>query len=152
MIRSVTVAFTGLVTLPANPTQAFTVVKTGGGTQPFTVDLSGSTATQTIAKLNFTGGIADGNYTLTILASQVTDASPFLLGTMAVNATAAFHRLFGDANGDHTVDGTDFGLFGNAFGTTAGSASFAGIFDINGDGTVDGTDFGEFGNRFGLTI
>jgi autotransporter-associated beta strand protein len=57
-------------------------------------------------------------------------------------------RLFGDFNNDGTVDGTDFGNLGTAFGQTVANSPF----DYNVDGTVDGTDFAEFGTRFGVTL
>ena len=56
-------------------------------------------------------------------------------------------RIFGNSNNDSTIDGTDFGDFGGAFG---GGASLA--FDYNQDNTVDGNDFGFFGARFGVTL
>jgi hypothetical protein len=62
----------------------------------------------------------------------------------------SLRRLFGNSNNDSTVDGTDFGAFGNVFGTTFAVGTNG--FDFNNDGTVDGTDFGEFGNRFGVTL
>jgi hypothetical protein len=147
VVRSMTVRFNGLVTLPANPASAFTVTRSGVA-QPFTVSLTNSTPTQTVARLNFTatGGLTDGLYVLTVLAAQVTDASSFALGTMAANRTENFHRLFGDSNGDRTIDGTDFTAFGNAFGTT----NF--VFDLNRDSTIDGSDLVLMGNRFGRTI
>jgi hypothetical protein len=55
-------------------------------------------------------------------------------------------RLFGDSNGDATVDGVDITNYGNAFGTSLY------YFDWNMDGTVDGTDGVQVGNRFGLTV
>ncbi|CAN5256511.1 hypothetical protein BH11PLA2_BH11PLA2_11050 [soil metagenome] len=152
-VRSVTVKFNGLVTLPVNPVNAFTVVRTGGSNPSFTVDLSGSTATQTIAKLNFTGDtIANGLYTLTVLATQVTDASGFGLGTMAANVTTTFHRLLGDSNGDRTVNGADLTTFGNAFATSSTQSGFNDWYDFNIDGTINGADLVLFGNQFGSMV
>lgn len=147
-VRSLTVTFSGLVTLPANPVNAFSVVRSGGSSQAFAIDLSGSTATQTVAKLNFTSTLADGNYTLTVFGNQVTDASGFGLGVMPANSTTLFHRLFGDSNGDRTIDASDMSAFGNAFGVTNPQSAY----DFNSDGYVDAGDFAEFGNRFGITI
>lgn len=62
------------------------------------------------------------------------------------------HRLFGDSNGDRTVDSTDFLDFSNTFGLTAGDPLFKPEFDQNQDSTIDSTDFLEFSNRFGVTV
>src|SRR5262249_48097768 len=84
MVTSLTVNFSGRVTLPAAPAGAFQLVGPGGAVA-LTVDLSGSTATQTVARLTFSGpgivggSLADGSYTLTVLGSQVLDASGRLL-------------------------------------------------------------------------
>lgn len=62
------------------------------------------------------------------------------------------HRLFGDANGDRTVDSTDYLDFCNTFGLTSADPGYKPEFDHNRDGVVDSTDFLEFANRFGVTI
>jgi hypothetical protein len=56
-----------------------------------------------------------------------------------------------DFNNDGTVDGADFGIFGAAFGSTAGDADYNPAADFNNDGTIDGADFGAFGAQFGRT-
>jgi hypothetical protein len=77
MVKSITVKFDGPVYLPSNPADAFEVKRADGTAIPVNVDLSQSTTTQTIAVLTFTGGdvvagsLADGNYTVRILAGQV---------------------------------------------------------------------------------
>jgi putative intracellular protease/amidase len=77
------------------------------------------------------GSLADGRYTLTVLAA---------------GHTTNFHRLFGDANGDATVDGADVLTFGNAF-NTANAA-----YDFDNSGGIDGSDVLQLGNRFGRTL
>jgi len=61
-----------------------------------------------------------------------------------------FHRLFGDINGDATVDGgSDFSAFGSEFGLSLVGSPF----DFNADGVIDGgTDFAAFGERFGQSV
>ena len=78
------VSFNTRVVLPANPMVAFHI---DGFTGKIAVDTSMSTSTQTIAKLTFSGGgvvggsLADGNYKLNVLSSQITDlAGQFLDG------------------------------------------------------------------------
>ena len=94
------------------------------------------------ATLNFSGAgvvagsLPDGLYTLNVLVNGVT------------NTTYPFHRLFGDANGDRTVDSADFSAFGNAFGRNIPNSPY----DYDGNGLIDGLDFAQFGNRFGITL
>ncbi len=149
MLRTARVDFTGLVNLGANPAQAFLVIKAGGGNPAFTVDLGASTPTQTIATLTFTNPLADGDYTLVVFANSVTSAEGV---PMANNYTHSFHRLFGDIDGNRTVNSADFAQFGATFGVTQGSQGYYAAFDFNGDGIVEATDFAEFGARFGVTI
>ena len=93
-VTDITVAFTGLATLPANSVNAFRLTRIGPYGSPadvaLAVDLSASTATQSIVRLTFGGGLTefgslvDGLYRLTILAAQVSGSG---------------QRLDGDANG-----------------------------------------------------
>ena len=86
------------------------------------------------------GSLADGRWQLSVLPAGFTSTA----------GDPTLRRLFGDSNNDGTVDGTDFGDFGNSFGLTFVPGTNP--FDSNADGTVDGTDFAEFGGRFGLTL
>src|SRR5206468_8677852 len=136
--------------------QAFQVARTGPGTPTgnvtLSVDLSGSTATQTVARLTFggplteAGSLKDGNYTLTVFGAQVTGpgglaldgdnngvaGGDFYYGTD--QAFERFYRLFGDADGNHTVDAADLNLFRAAFGSTDPT------FDVNSDGVINALD------------
>jgi hypothetical protein len=150
-VDSLTVTFSEIVTLGSG---AFVLTRTGPGTPtgPVTVavDTSGSTPTQTVAQLTFSGSLTefsslvDGLYTLTVVAAQVTDAAAQTLfgGDYAFD----LHRLFGDIDGDRDVDATDFGAFRAAFGTTSDA------FDFDDDGDVDAADFGAFRQRFGTSV
>ncbi len=86
------------------------------------------------------GSLADGQWRLAVPAAgyQSSASDPLL------------RRLFGDFNGDSTVDGaTDFAAFGSVFGTTLTASPF----DFNADGTIDGAaDFAAFGANFGRTV
>jgi hypothetical protein len=105
--------------------------------------------TNTVATLTFTGGavsaksLADGRFTLTALAAQFAgdgldgngDGQPgddyVLVGTPA----NGLFRLFGDADGNGTVNSADFLAFRLAF------LSSNPVFDADGDGTVNSADF-----------
>lgn len=57
----------------------------------------------------------------------------------------------GDFDGNGSVDGADFGVFGSAFGSMKGGPNYLPAADFDGNGVVDGADFGEFGAEFGRT-
>src|SRR5439155_20911307 len=105
IVRSVTVTFSGLATFTGQSAAAFQLRQAGSSTNvTVTVDLTASTATQTIAKLTFSGSftegsaaapsLVDGNYTLTVLSGQVTG------GIQGGDNTTSLFRLYGDVNGD----------------------------------------------------
>ncbi len=112
------------------------------------VTLSGFSAAET----QF-GSLADGRYTLTVLASQINNFDGNGDGTPGDNfvltgdpATNKLFRLFGDADGDGTVAANDFIQFRLALG---GSTA---MFDFDGDGAVAANDFIQFRLRFGGSI
>jgi hypothetical protein len=118
--------------------------------------LSGQTvAVLTFAGPEFIGGsLADGNYTLTILADRVHDRWGRKLdgdgdGSAGGDRVDEFFRLFGDSDGDHDVDWLDRNLFGSAITKNAGVAGYLWYFDFDFDGDVDGLDNGQFNRRFG---
>lgn len=100
-------------------------------------------AGQVVAELTFGGpgtqfgSLSDGNYTLNVNVPGVT-----------ANTSFAFHRFFGDANGDKTIDATDFAAFGAVFGLSLANSPF----DFDQNGLVDASDFAQFGSRFGITL
>jgi hypothetical protein len=57
----------------------------------------------------------------------------------------AFHRLFGDSDGDRDVDAIDLSAFREAFGNTSNLAAF----DWDNDGDVDRKDHKRFLRQFG---
>jgi hypothetical protein len=59
-----------------------------------------------------------------------------------------FLRVFGDTNGDGSVDQQDREVFRSAFGTSAGDVGYLWYVDFDGDGDVDGRDNGQFNRRF----
>jgi len=114
-------------------------------------------AVLTFAGTEFVGGsLADGSYTLTVLAEHVHDRWGRELdgngdGAAGGDRVDGFHRLFGDSDGDGDVDRPDRDRFRSAFGTTATDVGYLWYFDFDGDGDVDGLDNGQFNRRFGQT-
>jgi len=112
-------------------------------------------AVLTFAGPGFVGGsLADGNYTLTVLANRVHDRWGRELdgdgdGSAGGDRSDGFSRLFGDADGDGDVDQHDRDPFRAAFRSSAAAAGYLWYFDFDGDGDVDGHDNGQFNRRFG---
>jgi hypothetical protein len=173
-VTEVTVTFNTLVTLSVGQAQAIQVARTGPGTPTgnvtLSLDLSGSTATQTVARLTFGGSLAevgslkDGTYTLTVFGALVTGpgglaldgdnngvaGGDFVYGTD--QSLEKLYRFFGDINGDRFVNGADFAFFRTAFGTSFLDPNYNAAFDVNGDGFINGADFLPFRTNFGGSI
>jgi hypothetical protein len=155
-VSSLTVTFDNPPSLPGVPADGFELKRQSDGAG---VTLAASVGGSTVT-LTFTGGpvesgsLADGRYTLRILAAQVPnldgngDGTPGddyqLVGDPA--AAPRLFRLFGDADGDGDVDAQDFGAFRAAFGGANNT------FDFDNDGDVDAADFGQFRARFGGSV
>jgi len=156
MVRSVTINFNRVVAFGGSPATAFQLTRTGPGQTgnvTVAVDLSGSTAIQTVARLSFTGplteaanSLVDGNYTLRVLSAQV------LGGLQGGDSVTNLYRYYGDVNGDRAVNGLDLALFRTAFGTSLGSPSYVDYLDQNGDGAINGLDLAVFRTHFGTSL
>ena len=79
-------------------------------------------------------------YTATALGLALLLATAFL---------AAQETDPADFNGDGVVDFSDFLLFAQGYGKSAGQADFNAKLDLNSDGTIDFDDFLRFVNAFG---
>jgi Dockerin type I domain len=156
MVRRLTVAFSGVVSFAGPAADAFQLARTAGGNVTLAVDLFGSTPTQTIARLTFSGpltegsatapSLIDGNYSLKVFSSQVNG------GLLGGDNASSLHRLYGDMNGDKAVNGLDLAAFRGAFGTVSADAAYASFLDFNGDDVINGTDLAQFRNRFGVIL
>src|SRR5207248_4008916 len=123
------------------------------------VDLSASTAAQTVARLTFSGSLTefgsliDGTYTLTVLGSQVTGNGQPLdgdgNGTPGGDFTFHLFRLFGDGDGNGGVDFSDLARFRLALGSPTG---YNPAFDFDGNGSVDFSDLAQFRLRLGAFL
>lgn len=146
-VNQLTVNFDSLVTLPADPTTAFTLIGPGGAV-PFIATVTNGTATSVTID---TAQLPDGLYTLTAISTAISANGAALDGngdgTGGDDFTFNFHRLFGDSDGDRDVDIADFAAFRGAFSNTSNLS-----FDSDGDSDVDLNDFSEFRVRFGTSI
>lgn len=162
MVTSITVTFSTVVTLPATPANAFQLVLAGGIAATINV-ATAIVSGKTVATLTFSGtgvlggSLADGNYRLTILGSQVTDGLGQQLdgdndGEQGGNRVDAFFRLFGDSDGDRDVDTLDLARFRSSFGKRTADTGFLWHFDSDNDGDVDTLDLARFRLRFGTSL
>lgn len=176
-VRSLTVVFGQVVTLPATAANAFKLTRYVGGAAvgdvSVLVDTSGSTSTQTTAKLTFLAGpntevadilnpnnplrppsLADGKYKLTLFGGIIVDTGGEAIdgdgdgsaGGDYVTGDGKVQRIFGDIDVDGDVDAADFIQFRLAFGGTNSG------FDIDADGSVSLTDFIRFRSAFGNSL
>jgi hypothetical protein len=156
MIDSITITFSGAAILDPG---AIELRRQDGSLVDARVSIS-LVDGKTVAVLTFVGpefiggSLADGQYTLTVLADRVHDRWGRELdgdgdGSAGGDLVDSFFRLFGDSNGDGGVDRQDRDAFRSAFKTNAGDAGYLWYFDFNGDGNVDGRDNGQFNRRFG---
>ncbi len=152
MVNSLMLTFGGIVTIDGD---AF-VLKRDDGTSVGIVVSSQVVGDQTIVTLTFDGAgivggsLADGRYTLTVLADRIHDASGQALdgdgdGLPGGDYVDYLFRLFGDADGDGDVDNKDYFSFRTTAGKRAGDAGFLWFLDADGDGIVDlATDYAAF--------
>jgi hypothetical protein len=92
--------------------------------------------------------IADGVYDLTLNHAAVTDAQG---QTLAADKVDTFFRLYGDTNGDGTVNNADTFQLRKTFGKNTEDAGFLAYLDYNGAGTISNADVFQFRRRFGTT-
>ncbi|MBX7104465.1 MAG: hypothetical protein K1X57_10315 [Gemmataceae bacterium] len=159
-VRQLVVTFEAPVTFAGSPADAFTLRRQSDNA---TVDLAvAMDPTGTTATITFTGGptqfgsLADGRYTLGILASQLngdgldgdgngTGGDDYTLVGNPATAPRLF-RLLGDADGNGQVTSSDFLAFRLAF------LSPNPTFDFDNSGTVSSSDFLAFRLNFLKTI
>jgi glucose/arabinose dehydrogenase len=159
MVRSLQVTFDAIVNYTGLPSDAFSL--TGpGGTFGLVLGAIDNSSGHSIVSMTFTGpgvlytSLPDGNYTFTAYGAQIADGAGQNLdgdanGTPGGDYLTAFHRLFGDINGDRSVSANDFAQFRLLFGSGPGISSG---FDFNNDGSIDATDFMAFRQEFGGSI
>jgi hypothetical protein len=161
-ITSLSVVFSTQVTFAGAVGNSFTLTRIGGGAVNFTATAIVIGGVTVVTLTGFTGNetqfgsLADGRYTLTALASQISAGGLGLDGNgdgtpgdnFNFGDAQGLFRFFGDINGDRHVDIADFGLLSSTFNLHAGQTGFLAAFDFNGDGVIDIADFGQFSIRF----
>jgi hypothetical protein len=97
------------------------------------------------------GSLGDGRWTVRVISNLIENSDGQKLdgnsdGVGGDDYALGFHRLFGDADGNATVNSTDFSIFRTFFGVGPS------MFDFNNDGQTNSDDFAEFRKRFGTTL
>jgi hypothetical protein len=166
-VTSLKVTFSNVVSFAGSTENAFTLTQTGGGTVQFSASASVIGGVTVVTLNNFTGSatdgfgsLADGRFTLTALATQISANGQHLDGNgdgspddnYTFGDAQGLFRFFGDVNGDQNVNGFDLGFFRNAFGTQVGDPNYFSYMDYNGDGVINGFDLGQFRMRFGAML
>jgi glucose/arabinose dehydrogenase len=168
-VTSVTVTFNEAVTFAGPVADAFALARIGGGAVgSFTAAAAVVNGITVVTLANFAGAeaqfgsLADGRYSVTVRADQVSSGGQPLDGNgdglggddYALNGSVAngLYRLYGDANGDGTVNAADFGPFRGAFGSSVGQSAYLDYLDLNGDGVINAFDFAQFRTRFGSGV
>ena len=92
------------------------------------------------------GSLSDGVYRLTLHPASVLNAATGTPLAGGDEVLSTFHRLYGDADGNGSVNASDYTRFKRAFG----SAAYDAAFDADGNGVVNTLDYLNFRKRFGL--
>jgi hypothetical protein len=180
-VRSLEVAFNGVASFSGATAAAFQLAGTGAlaggygnvtlnptvltmnGVTLVTLTFSGTNGIDPVSTLH--GGaasLADGRYTLTIDATQVSvngaaldgdnDGNP---GGNYVSPADTFggnglhlYRLYGDVSGDGAVDATDLGQFRSTFNSNSTQANYIAFLDADNSGAIDSLDLSQYRPRF----
>jgi ELWxxDGT repeat protein len=158
-VTSLTVTFSMQVSFASTPGAAFTLTRNSDSAPVLLTATATVVGGVTMVTLNnFTGSatqfgsLADGRYTLSALASQISVGGQPLDGNgdgvpgdnYSFGDAQGLFRFFGDINGDRHVDIADFGLFSQSI---FNPANYNAAFDFNHDGVIDIADFGQFAIR-----
>ncbi|QEG22893.1 endo-1,4-beta-xylanase [Mariniblastus fucicola] len=166
-ITTVAVSFDGPVTIDSG---AFVVTKRGsdGGVVNVSHQFRSGSNNQ-IVDLTFSsefvefGSLVDGNYQLDIVAGKVfsntghgidtnSDGDDSDSVTFGDVATDNFFRLFGDYDGNRTVNVFDLLGFRTSYRKSLGDAGYLADFDSNGDDTINVFDLLKFRTNYRQTL
>ena len=154
MVATVNLTFNQPITLASG---ALSLVRRGGSGISLnatpSADLKSYTLTFSGTGVS-AGSLSDGIYDFLADVSRLRDAFGVVpIGTRTnQNGALAFHRLFGDSDGDKDVDSIDSLRFRSSQGSLAGQSGYLGYFDIDADGDIDSIDSLHFRSRQGTVF
>ncbi len=151
MVKKLTLTFGEKVVLG---TGAVTVKKSDGSDVPDTTLLvTNPSGDQRNYVLSFSGiavvggSLADGIYDLSVASAGVHDLAG---NALSGSFSQRFHRLYGDYDGNRTINNGDYFWFKQTFGKNTGDTGFLALCDYDGNGTVNNGDYFQFKKRFGV--
>jgi hypothetical protein len=156
MVQTINYTFNTPVYVPGD---AFTLARRGDGAVYSLLVSNPSNDAQTYvltvgSSAGVVGGsLPDGVYDLTPNLSKIRDGYGRTVPTgSALSGVFAFHRLFGDSNGDKKVDSVDTAAFNAVYATSLARAGsgFAWWADYDGNGAVNNTDLLQYRKRVGV--
>lgn len=166
-VASITLSFNTQVNFASAVGAAFTLnrIGAGGGSVGFTANASIVNGVTVVTLTNFTGSqvelsgsLRDGRYTLTGLATQITNGTApngvlqldgdgngtpgdnFVLGE-----PQGLFRFFGDVNGDRRVNIADIGIFSLSY---LNPTNYKLALDFDGNGSINILDYGQLSTRY----
>jgi hypothetical protein len=158
-VTDLAITFDMQVSFASTPAAAFTLTRSSDGAAVSFDATANVVNGMTVVTLdNFSGSatqfgsLADGRYTLTALASQISAGGQQMTSNYTFGDAQGLFRYYGDVNGDGVVNGLDFGFFRSAFGLAAGDPGYLAYLDFDGDGAINGLDFAQFRTRFGIPL
>ncbi len=175
MVTTVAVTFSEQVTFASSPAAAFVVSRVSDGALvSFTATVSTVGGATVVTLSGFTGSatqygsLADGRYTLRVLANQVSFNGLDLDGDNDGDAGVDYvsptdtqsggpgqlhlYRIFGDATGDGIVDQLDLAQFRSAFNSSVGNPPYLSYLDVDNSGNIDQVDLAQFRERFNSSV
>jgi len=151
MVKKLTLSFGEKVVLD---TGAVTIKKSDGSDVPdTTLLLTNPSGDQKNYVLSFSGigvvggSLADGIYDLSVAAAGVHDLAG---NALSGSFSQRFHRLYGDYDGNKTVNNGDYFWFKQTFNKSVGETGFLDLCDYDANGTVNNGDYFQFKKRFGV--
>ena len=155
-VRTLTLDFSSAVTLDAGAISLSRVSAGNSIVETFTSTTADGGLTYVLTPtsdlISSGSSLIDGSYRLVVHPSAVHPAA-VPSGTMAgSDLTYSFSRLFGDSNGDGTVNLSDYRAFIGSYLQSSGSTRFNAIFDYNNDGTISLTDYRAFLSNYLVTV
>jgi hypothetical protein len=126
-------------------------------------DQGRSVATLTFSgPLTRNGALVDGNFLLELDPNRVARfGQPFAVLdsvgtreriTFGDDEADGFYAMFGDVNGDRSLEADDYAAFRGAYGKQIGDVGYDLRFDFDADGVVGEDDFGQLRARFGSSF
>jgi len=167
-VIDVTVYFSAGIELPrwGNTQSVFCITRQSDGAKPSLIATDVSTGgDNSVVRLTFIGttalegnSLADGRYTLTVFASQVSggyfdgDGDGRVQDDYILVGSASgpgLFRLLGDYTGDGAVDALDFAVFRTIYAPGHDDDS---AYDFGGDGWIGSEEYAAFAGRHGSSI